>query len=65
MVRFADTWKSANIEVYDAAGRLMHTATNISTLSDYIIPINGKVKGILVVKATSDTGEIVTKKITK
>lgn len=65
VVRFADTWKSANIEVYDAAGRLMHTATNISTLSDYIIPINGKVKGILVVKATSDTGEIVTKKITK
>lgn len=65
VVRFADYWKSANIEVYDAAGRLMHSANNISTLSDYVIPVNDKVKGILVVNAISDSGEVLTKKIVK
>ena len=65
VVRFADNWKSADIEVYSAAGRLVHSAKAVSTISDYVIPVDSKIKGMFVVKATSDSGEVITQKIVK
>lgn len=64
VVRFANSWKSAKIEVYSASGQLVHAANNVSTVADYTIPINTS-NGLFIVKATSDSGETVIKKILK
>ena len=65
VVRFSSGWKKANIEVYSATGQLVHSKNNVSTVNDYIIPIDNQAKGIFVVKTTGENGEIVTKKIVK
>lgn len=65
VVRFAPTWKTADVEVYSAAGQLLHSAKKVSTSGDYIIPLNSQVKGLFLVKTTSENGEVVTKKIVK
>lgn len=65
VVRFADSWKSASVEVYSASGQLIHSNQNVSASADYIIPINSRANGLFIVKATSESGEVVTKKIVK
>ncbi len=65
IVRFASTWKSATVEVFSAAGQLLHSGKNISTSGDYNIPLSSNVNGMFIVKATSDNGEVVIKKIVK
>lgn len=65
VVRFSKNWKTANIEVYTAAGQLIHSKKNVSTSQDYIIPINSQTNGMFIVRAISDSGEAVTKKIVK
>jgi len=62
-VRFAKEWKNASVEVYSAAGQLLNSKSQISTGSDYTIPLNYQAKSIFVVKAISDKGEVVIKKI--
>jgi hypothetical protein len=63
VVRFAKNWKNATVEVYSAAGQLLNSKSQISTGSDYSIPLNYQVKSTFVVKATSEKGEVVIKKI--
>lgn len=63
VVRFAKNWKNATVEVYSAAGQLLNSKSNISTISDYSIPFNYQTKSVFLVKATSDKGEVVIKKI--
>ncbi len=63
VVRFAKNWKYATVEVYSAAGQLLHSKSQISTGSDYSIPLNYQVKSTFLVKATSEKGEVVIKKI--
>ncbi|ROI12990.1 T9SS type A sorting domain-containing protein [Epilithonimonas hominis] len=63
VVRFAKNWNKATVEVYSVAGQLMNSKSNISTSTDYLIPVNYQAKGVFVVKATSEKGEVVIKKI--
>ncbi len=63
VVRFAKNWNSAKVEVYSAAGQLINSKSQISTQSDYSIPLSSQVKSVFIVKAISENGEIVTKKI--
>ncbi len=63
VVRFAKNWKTATVEVYSAAGQLLNSKSQISTGVDYSIPLNYQAKSIFVVKATSEKGEVVVKKI--
>lgn len=63
VVKFAKDWKKATVEVYSAAGQLLSTKSQISTENNYMIPLSYQVKGIFVVRATSDNGEVVIKKI--
>ena len=65
VVRFATGWKKAKVEVYSAAGQLIHNADNVSTSSDYVLPLNSNVAGLYLIRTTSDSGEVVTKKIVK
>lgn len=65
VVRFAKEWKNANIEVYSAAGQLLHSKQNASTSNDYVLPLDSQVNGLFIVKAISDNGTVVTKKIVK
>ena len=65
VVRFADTWKSAEVEVYSAAGQLIHIDNNVSTANDYIVPLSARANGLYLIKAKSDAGEIVVKKVIK
>ena len=58
VVRFSSNWKSADIEVYSAAGQLIHSKKKVSTSSDYLIPFNNNVNGLFLVKATSEAGEV-------
>jgi len=65
VVRFSKNWKTANVEVYSASGQLIHSKKNVITSQDYIIPLEAKVNAMFIVRATSDAGEVVTKKIVK
>lgn len=65
VVRFATNWKTADVEIFSAAGQLIHAKKKVSTSTDYVIPFNTNVKGLFLVKATSESGEVVTKKIVK
>jgi len=65
VIRFAKNWKSADVEVYSAAGQLIHSKKKVSTSQDYIIPMNINTNGLFIVRTTSEGGEVVTKKIVK
>jgi len=65
VVRFSKDWKKAKVEVYSATGQLIHIKNDVNTGSDYIIPMFSNVNGVFVVKTTSETGEVVIKKIVK
>ncbi|MFC4687498.1 T9SS type A sorting domain-containing protein [Epilithonimonas pallida] len=63
VVRFAKNWNKATVEVYSATGQLLNTKSQISTGSDYTVPLNYQAKSMFLVRAISDKGEVVTKKI--
>ncbi len=63
VVRFAKDWKNATVEVYSSAGQLLNKQQNISTSYDYVVPLNYQAKSTFVIKATSENGEVVIKKI--
>lgn len=65
VVRFNRNWKTADIEVYSAAGQLVFNAKKVSTTSDYVLPLNSSVNALYVVKVISEKGEVVTKKVIK
>ena len=61
-VRFADTWNTADVYVYNALGQLVHAAKKIDASMDYVLPLR-KNAAAYIVKAVSETGEVSTKKI--
>ncbi|MDO5509598.1 MAG: T9SS type A sorting domain-containing protein [Weeksellaceae bacterium] len=63
-VRFDRTWNSADIFVYSISGQLVHTAKNLPTNQDYLLPLHGQTT-MYVVKAVSNEGVVVTKKVIK
>ncbi|MPT31225.1 MAG: hypothetical protein E2600_06085 [Chryseobacterium sp.] len=63
VVRFAKDWKNATVEVYSSAGQLLNKQQNISTSYDYVVPVNYQAKSTFVIKAISENGEVVIKKI--
>ena len=63
VVRFGKDWKNATVEVFSITGQLLNSKSNISTASDYIIPMNDQVRSGLIIKAVSENGEVVVKKI--
>ncbi len=63
VVKFAKHWKKASVEVYSASGQLLSSKSQISTDGNYLIPVNSQAKGMFLVKATSENGEVVIKKI--
>lgn len=63
VVRFAKDWKNATVEVYSSAGQLLNTNSKVYTGSDYVVPLNYQAKSTFVIKATSENGEVVIKKI--
>lgn len=65
VIRFSKDWKKAKVEVYSAAGQLIHVKENVNTGTDYIIPVSTSVNNVYVVKTTSETGNVVIKKIVK
>lgn len=62
-VKFENVSNKANLEVYDMSGRLLNSASNVSTGTDYTLPLNNK--GVFVVKVTYGNGEVRTLKTTK
>ena len=64
VVRFAKDWKKATVEVYSVAGQLLNSKSQISTGSDYEVPLNHQAKSVFLVKTVSEKGEVVIKKIT-
>lgn len=63
IVHFASDWKSANIEVFDIAGRLVSKQDNWATSKgDYVINL-WNVDASYIVKVVSADGKIVTNKI--
>lgn len=63
VVKFAKNWKKAKVEVYSAAGQLLNVKSEISTDHNYTIPLDYQAKSIFLVRATSESGEVVVKKI--
>ncbi|MNY60587.1 hypothetical protein D3C86_1971610 [compost metagenome] len=63
VVKFSRNWKKAKVEVYSATGQLLNAKSEISTGNNYIIPLDYQAKSIFLVRATSENGEVVIKKI--
>lgn len=62
LVFFDPDWKQADIKVYDASGKLVISKNNVSAKSEYVLNVQ-KTKGVYVVIATSDRGDVVNTKI--
>ena len=63
IVRFDPSWKTADINVYDMSGKLVHSVNKVKTSSDYVIKLNKEVKTGYVVKIDADNGQTVNTKI--
>lgn len=63
VVKFSKNWKKAKVEVYSATGQLLNAKSEISTNSNYTIPLDYQAKSIFLIRATSENGEVVIKKI--
>lgn len=60
-VRFSDTWKKADVTVYDILGRIVYTANSVNTASDHVLGL--KQSGVYVVKSQNVNGEFELQKI--
>ena len=61
-VRFAKDWNKADVYVYNVMGQLVHSATQVDTSTDYVLPLR-KQAAVYVVKTVGDNGTVTTKKI--
>ena len=61
-VKFDKNWKTADVSIFDASGKLISKNENVNCHNDFIIDAN-LVSGIYIVKITSDNGESTTSKI--
>lgn len=62
VVRFPKTWKSANIEVYDASGKLISKNQNTNTTNDFTLNLANK-KGMYFLNVKNESGEIFNAKL--
>lgn len=62
VVRFPKNWKSANIEVYDASGKLIFKNENTNTTNDYTLNL-ANIKGIYFLNLKNESGEIFNAKL--
>lgn len=62
-VRFNEDWSSADVKVYDLAGRSILSYSKVNTNSDLELKLISS--GVYVVKVISNTGEVYTQKIVK
>lgn len=60
-IRFDENWSSADIAVYDLAGRSVFKEDNVKTDVDYVLDLPKTI--VYVVKIQSNSGETVTQKI--
>lgn len=61
-VKFDKNWKTADVSIFDASGKLLSKKENVNCHYDFIIDEN-LVSGLYIVKITSDNGESQTSKI--
>jgi len=62
-IRFDKSWSSADVSVYDLAGRAILKENGVPTHLDYVLELPKAM--IYVVKINSDTGETFTQKIVR
>lgn len=62
IVRFDPDWKDAQVQVYDASGKLVFSKKNVSTGQDFVLQLN-KENRVYVVTAISSKGEKAVAKI--
>lgn len=62
-IRFDESWESADISVYDLAGRAVFKKEGVKTDVDYVLDLPNTL--VYVVKMQSNTGETVTQKIVR
>lgn len=62
---FDPEWKSATVKVFDIAGKLVLSQSNVNTSNDFIIALQRGSKGTYIVNAVSETGKVFTQKIVK
>lgn len=61
-VKFDKNWKTADVSIFDASGKLISKNENVNCHNDFIIDAN-LVSGFYILKITSDNGESTTSKI--
>ena len=61
-VRFAEDWNRADVYVYNLMGQLVHSAKQVNTSSDYVLPLRGQAAAYII-KAVGDNGNVMTQKI--
>ena len=61
-MKFDKNWKTADVSIFDASGKIISKKENVNCHNDFIIDAN-LVSGIYIVKITSDNGESTTSKI--
>lgn len=64
-VKFENTATKANVEVYDASGRLVLSETGVNTVSDFVLNLAAGQASMYVVKVTYLNGEVRTIKFVK
>ena len=61
-VKFDKNWKTADVSIFDASGKIISKKENVNCHNDFIIDEN-LVSGLYILKITSDNGESTTSKI--
>ena len=61
-VKFDKNWKTADVSIFDASGKIISKKENVNCHNDFIIDEN-LVSGFYIVRITSDNGESTTSKI--
>lgn len=65
-IRFNSNWKKADITIFNVVGQLISSEKNVSTQSDYLLPIFDNYSSVYVIVIVNPTtGEKIIKKIVK
>jgi len=65
IVRFDPNWKNSDINIFDLSGKLVSTSKGVSAASDFVLKLEGSPKGVYLVVAKSNSGEVIQSKIIK
>ncbi|QDP84636.1 T9SS type A sorting domain-containing protein [Chryseobacterium sp. SNU WT5] len=61
-VIFDPSWKTADVQVFDMSGRLVHSASKVSSNNRYVLPLQNTTSGYIV-NIVSDKGDKISTKI--